>query len=128
MLIEKNLNDGILQVGIGQYGEDNDLLLAVLHSRYLVIYGVTTSHETTELIQVYRHELDRNSFNFTQGYFGKAHHEMICVQSVDGMLTIVNQDSIQLQVTLPDFYLPGPLIFAKHSDAFIVTNTSFEIE
>ena len=128
LLVEKNLNDGILQVSMGVYGEDNDVLLAVLHSRMLVIYAVETNKDATQLISVYKHELSRNSFNFTQGQFGKAHHDMICVQSVDGLLTLINRDSVQMEVTLPDFYLPGPLIYAKHSDSFIISNTNFEIE
>jgi Bardet-Biedl syndrome 9 protein len=128
LLIEQNLGDGILQVSLGVYGEDNDILLAVLHSRLLVIYAVETSDDTTQLIKVYQHELARNSFNFTQGSFGKAHNDMICVQSVDGMLTIVNKDTVQLEITLPDFYLPGPIVYAKHSDSFIISNTNFEIE
>lgn len=128
MLIEKNLGDGILQVQLGKYGEDNDLLLAVLHSRSLVVYAVETDKDTSQLTKVYKHELSRNSFNFTQGPFGKSNHDLICVQSVDGMLTIINQDSIQMEVVLPDFYLPGPLVYAKHSDAFIISNTNFEIE
>lgn len=128
LLIEKNLNDGILQVSIGKYGEENENLLAVLHSRTIAIYSVETNKDTTSLILVYRHELSRNSFNMTQGIFGKSHNELICVQSVDGLLTIINKDSIQLEITLPDFYLPGPFIYAKESDSFIVSNTNFEIE
>jgi Bardet-Biedl syndrome 9 protein len=103
-------------------------LLAVLHSKSLVIYAVETNHDTTQLATVFRHQLSRNSFNFTQGMFGKANHEMICVQSLDGLLTIINKDSVQMEITLPDFYLPGPLIYAKHSDAFVISNTNFEIE
>lgn len=128
LLIEKNLNDGILQVAIGKYGDENENLLAVLHSRTLNIYSVETNKDTTSLILVYRHELSRNSFNLTQGVFGKAHNELIWVQSVDGLLTIINKDSIQLEISLPDFYLPGPFIYAKESDSFIISNTNFEIE
>lgn len=50
------------------------------------------------------------------------------MQSVDGLITIISGDSVQLQVTLPDFYLPGPLIYARDSDSFIISNTNFEIE
>lgn len=110
------------------YGEDSELLLAVLHSRSLVIYAVETNKDTTVLIVVYKHELSRNSFNFTQGPFGKAHNDLICVQSVDGQLTFINKDTIQMEVTLPDFYLPGPFVYAKDSDSFVISNTNFEIE
>ena len=128
LLIEQNLNDGILQVSLGKFSDDSDLLLAVLHSRSLVIYAVESHGGTTQLASVFKHELSRNSFNFTQGMFGKARNELICIQSVDGQLTIVNKDTLQLEITLPDFYLPGPLIYAKHSDSLIITNTNFEIE
>jgi Bardet-Biedl syndrome 9 protein len=128
LLLEKNLNDGILQVSIGKYGEHNEILLAVLHSKMLVIYAVESDKDRTQIATVYKHELSRNSFNFTQGCFGKSHHDMIWVQSVDGLLTIINRDSIDLEVTLPDFFLPGPLIYAKDSDSFIISNTNFEIE
>lgn len=77
LLIEQNFNDGILQVSLGTYGDSNDLLLAVLHSRMLAVYYVETSNDTTQLILEYKHELARNSFNFTQGNFGKAPNEMI---------------------------------------------------
>lgn len=128
LLIEQNLNDGILQVSLGMYGEDSDILLAVLHSKILVVYAVETVEGTTQLMTVFKHQLSRNSFNFTQGKFGKARNELIWVQSVDGQFTILNKDTVQIEVTLPDFYLPGPVIYAKHSDSFIVSNTNFEIE
>ncbi len=129
LLIEKNLGDGILQVSLGMFGEGGELLLAVLHSRMLVIYAVETVEDTTHLSTVYKHELTRNSFNcFTQGFFGKARNELICVQSVDGQLTIINRDTVQIEIVLPDFYLPGPVIYAKQSDSFIVSNTNLEIE
>lgn len=128
LLVEKNLEEGILQVGLGVFGDTGDLLLAVLHSRMLVIYAVETVEDTTQLSTVYKHELHRNSFNFTQGMFGKARNELICVQSVDGQLTIINKDTVQIEIVLPDFYLPGPLIYAKQSDSFIVSNTNLEIE
>lgn len=77
LLIEKNLNDGILQVSLGMFGENSEILLAVLHSRMLVVYVVETNEDTTQLMSVYKHELSRNSFNFTQGMFGKARNELI---------------------------------------------------
>lgn len=33
-----------------------------------------------------------------------------------------------MEVTLPDFYLPGPILYAKHSDSLVISNTNFEIE
>ena len=77
LLLEKNLNDGILQVALGKYGDNNELLLAVLHARMLVIYAVETDRDSTQIATVYKHELSRNSFNFCQGQFGNSTNEQI---------------------------------------------------
>jgi len=31
-------------------------------------------------------------------------------------------------VQLPDFYLPGPVIYAEQSDSILISNTALEIE
>lgn len=33
-----------------------------------------------------------------------------------------------MTVELPDFFLPGPLIYSPQTDSIILSNTSFEIE
>ena len=128
LILEKYLEDGILQIQIGKFTTVNEFNLAVLHSRRLSIYTVEREAEhSSKLVLQYEHQMDRNSFNFISGKFGKKELG-ICVQSIDGQLSFFNQETPQMQIQLADFYLPGPFIYAEDQDSIVVSNTCYEIE
>lgn len=62
------------------------------------------------------------------GNFGKGEKTIICVQSVDGALFFFESDKLLFQIQLPDFLIPGPLIYASSSDCIVLANTNLELE
>ena len=113
---------------MGKFTGINEVNLAVLFLRKIAVYNFIRGDNECSLELQYEHHLNRNSFNFTSGKFGGADSEMLCVQSVDGQLSFFNQQQAQLEVQLPDFYLPGPVVYSEKTDSVIICNTSFEIE
>ncbi|KAG8342560.1 hypothetical protein TRVL_06608 [Trypanosoma vivax] len=69
--------------------------------------------------------LENSLYNFVCGKFGHAHHEMVCVQSMNGQLTIIDRSAIVLRVSLPSkhFLLPGCLAYCPQRD-YLLTNNS----
>lgn len=52
----------------------------------------------------------------------------LCVQSMDGQLTVYEHESLAFSRFLHNFLLPGPLCYADAMDSFITCNSSFEVE
>ena len=77
---------------------------------------------------LYEHQFDRNAYNFCSGKFGRNSKEVICVQSVDGALYFLGHDMLLFWIQLPDFLIPGPLLYAENIDSLIITNTNLELE
>jgi hypothetical protein len=44
------------------------------------------------------------------------------------MLSFFKQDQSEMKVELPDFFLPGPIIYSSVTDSIILSNSSLEIE
>jgi Bardet-Biedl syndrome 9 protein len=55
-------------------------------------------------------------------------HEYLCVQSMDGMLSVFEHESFSLSCFLPKVLLPGPFKYIQKSDSFITVNSSWELE
>ena len=55
-------------------------------------------------------------------------HEYICVQSMDGMLSVFEHESFSLSCFLPKVLIPGPFKYIQKSDSFITVNSSWELE
>jgi PTHB1 N-terminus len=62
------------------------------------------------------------------GNFGNGTKTIICVQSVDGALFFYEAETMIFQIQLPDFLLPGPMIYASSIDSLVITNSNLEIE
>ena len=64
---------------------------------------------------IYEHTLQRTAFSMCKGSFGglgsssphTERHEYICVQSMDGMLSVYEHESFSLSCFLPKVLLPG---------------------
>ena len=47
---------------------------------------------------------------------------------MDGALFFYEHEHQLFQIQLPDFLIPGPLLYASNIDSLIISNTNLEIE
>ncbi|KAK3251108.1 hypothetical protein CYMTET_39543 [Cymbomonas tetramitiformis] len=134
LMLEQNLESPILQVAAGTFTTNGGISLAVLHPRKLSVYTlvpVGTNQQQASYFQLqknYEHKLERTAANFVTGPFGGAANDYMCVQSMDGQLTVFEHETIAFSRFLHNFLLPGALCFNKKTDSFITANASFEVE
>ncbi|EKF33214.1 hypothetical protein MOQ_002925 [Trypanosoma cruzi marinkellei] len=146
-LIEKDFGAPILQVACRPLepvsGGQPKNLIVILFPKRLVLARLLRErdnekeNETTEnsLSALYRFttyyeaSLASTSYNFTCGNFGRASHEMVCVQSMDGQLTVVNHNTVVLQCFLPSsqFLLPGCFLYCSQRDYFLTNNSAMHL-
>ena len=55
-------------------------------------------------------------------------HEFLCVQSMDGMLSVYEYESFSLSCFLPKVLIPGPFKYVPKTDNFITVNSAWELE
>lgn len=145
-LLEKDLGEPILQLAcrpleLNSKGVAANLL-AVLFPKRLALFrvrcGKTRSGEkensgafnaSCSIHLCYKTSLEGHAYNFTCGAFGGAKHEMVCVQSMDGQLTIVDRNLVLLRFLLPEkeFLLPGCLTYCRNRDCFLTCNSSMKV-
>ncbi|XP_042330198.1 protein PTHB1 isoform X2 [Sceloporus undulatus] len=136
LLLEVQLREPILQVEVGKFVSGTELLhLAVLHCKKLCVYAVSGNLGNIEhgnqyqLKRMYEHTLQRTAFNMTYGPFGGTRgRDLICIQSVDGMLMLFEQESYSFGRFLPGFLLPGPLTYSSRTDSFITVSSCRQVE
>ncbi|XP_077895996.1 protein PTHB1 isoform X3 [Ictidomys tridecemlineatus] len=136
LLLEVHLRDPILQVEVGKFVSGTEMLhLAVLHSRKLCVYSVSGTLGNVEhgnqyqLKLMYEHNLQRTAFNMTYGSFGGVKgRDLICIQSMDGMLMVFEQESYAFGRFLPGSLLPGPLAYSSRTDSFITVSSCRQVE
>ncbi|XP_058533958.1 protein PTHB1 isoform X2 [Ochotona princeps] len=136
LLLEVHLRDPILQVEVGQFVSGTELLhLAVLHSRKLCVYSVSGTLGNVEhgnqyqIKLMYEHNLQRTACNMTYGSFGGVKgRDLICIQSMDGMLMVFEQESYAFGRFLPGSLLPGPLAYSSRTDSFITVSSCRQVE
>jgi Bardet-Biedl syndrome 9 protein len=124
LALEVQLDQAIIQLASGCFTENGPRdQIAVLHPRKFVVYTVEANAdgsgdqgEETKLTKLYEHLLPRTSANFTHGPFGgrgadNSRWDSVCIQSMDGTLTFVNQDQAGFECFIPGFLIPGPLCY-----------------
>lgn len=69
--------------------------------------------------------LEHTAYNFASGNFGRIEYNMVCVQSMDGLLTIADHNSILYRSFFPQnqFLLPGPLTYCAYRDTLLTCNS-----
>ncbi|XP_075777880.1 protein PTHB1 isoform X7 [Pelodiscus sinensis] len=78
---------------------------------------------------MYEHNLQRTACNMTYGPFGGVKgRDLICIQSMDGMLMLFEQESYAFGRFLPGFLLPGPLTYSSRTDSFITVSSCQQVE
>ncbi|XP_035464587.1 protein PTHB1 isoform X2 [Scophthalmus maximus] len=135
-LLEVQLQNAIIHVEVGKFVSCSELLhLAVLHPRKLSVYSVSGTAGNVEhgdqyqLKLVYEHNLKRTACNMTYGTFGGVTgHHSLCIQSMDGMLMFFEQDSYSFGRFLPEFLLPGPLVYNSRTDSFLTVSSARQLD
>ncbi|KAM6374290.1 protein PTHB1 isoform 4-T4 [Alca torda] len=136
LLLEVQLREPILQVEVGKFVSGTEgLHLAVLHCRKLCVYAVSGTLGNVEhgnqyqIKLMYEHNLQRTACNMTYGPFGGVKgRDLICIQSMDGMLMLFEQESYAFGRFLPGFLLPGPLAYSSRTDSFITVSSCRQVE
>ncbi|NXP12338.1 PTHB1 protein, partial [Thinocorus orbignyianus] len=136
LLLEVQLREPILQVEVGKFVSGTEgLHLAVLHCRKLCVYAVSGTLGNVEhgnqyqIKLMYEHNLQRTACNMTYGPFGGVKgRDLICIQSMDGMLMLFEQESYAFGRFLPGFLLPGPLTYSSRTDSFITVSSCRQVE
>ena len=146
-LLEKNLGSPILQVACGIFASrTEEVHIAVLHPRCLAVHrlvktpGSRRSEETSvvsgetdlasgvsyDLKLVYQHKLKHTAYNMCKGPFGRTsgQTDFICVQSLDGVITTFENDVVSFACYLPEFLLPGPIVYSKQLDAIFTASSA----
>lgn len=54
--------------------------------------------------------------------------DFICVQSMDGTLSVFEQESFSFTRFLPDSLLPGPLAYVTATDSFVTVSSARNLE
>ncbi|XP_075683057.1 protein PTHB1 isoform X2 [Rhinoderma darwinii] len=136
LLLEVQLRDSVLQVEVGKFVSGTELLhLAVLHLKKLCVYSVSGTLGNVEhgnqyqIKLMYEHNLQRTACNMTHGPFGGVKgRDLICIQSMDGMLMFFEQESYAFGRYLPGFLLPGPLRYSPKTDSFVTVSSCRQVE
>lgn len=141
LLLEQSLGEPILQVAVGRFSPSGsmDYALAVLLPRRLVVSKVEEANGATSLKQLYVHTFDRTAANLCYGPFGQqvgpqggrgyapVMQDELCVQSMDGCLHFFKQEVHAMDRFLPNFLLPGPLIYVPVLQSYITANSQMKI-
>ncbi|XP_042217578.1 protein PTHB1-like isoform X2 [Homarus americanus] len=133
VLLETTLIYPILQLAVGKFVSSNDLNhLCVLHPDRLVVYTISVASgqaghgDHSRLAVAYQHKLQRNAHSFMTGPFGGVKgKEYLAVQSLDGCITVFEQESYAFSSFLPGFLLPGPIAYVAKSDALVTVSSDW---
>ncbi|XP_065833993.1 protein PTHB1-like [Oscarella lobularis] len=136
LLIEAQLQEPILQVLAGKFVSGSAALhLAVLHPRKFAVYGVSGTSSSVDhgvhytLAMMYQHGMERTACNMTSGPFGEIKgKDFICVQSMDGFLYFFEQESFAFGRFLPNFLLPGPILYVSRTDSFVTCSSAKTVD
>lgn len=128
-LLEKNYKESILQIGLGSMiinSPDQQLVVLTKNKvQVLQLYSLRSVPNTKVCIE---HRLQCRCYNFCLGKIGDKNYDIVFVQSVDGLITIIEQDSIVNIVELPDMLMPGCIVYVDRKDNFVITTPSYEVQ
>ncbi|KAJ8320825.1 hypothetical protein KUTeg_002412 [Tegillarca granosa] len=136
VMLESSLPNPILQIEAGKFASGSDNLhLAILQPRKLSVFNVAATSGSVEhgthygLHLTYEHSLQRTAYNFCFGPFGGVKgKDFICVQSMDGTISIFEQESFSFSRFLPGALLPGPLKYVPRLDSFVTASSAWQVE
>ncbi|KAL1234132.1 Protein PTHB1 [Trichinella pseudospiralis] len=112
------------------------LQLCILHQKSVAVYSLQERLNKTflhgkdyHLEILYEYPLSHNAYNMISGSLnGHDDSNFICVQSLDGVLYIFEQEMNVFSHYLPDFLLPGPLCFSNEVNLFLTVSSTWEVQ
>ena len=121
LLLETQLAQPVLQVETGALLSQGGRQLAILHPSLLSVYqlsrrqGSGSQGDSYVLSLAYQHALLRSAYTMTRGPFGgiKGRH-YLAVLSLDGTISIFEQETHTFSRFLPGFLMPG--LYSYESD------------
>ena len=129
LLFEKCYENAILQIASGNFIiNSSDIQLAVLQCKRFLVLGLFNLRGTGTTKTFYEYKLARNGFNFCLGRIGERNYDLVFIQSIDGVISIYEQDHLINSVSLSEVIFPGPIDFLSRKDYFVVANTAYEVE
>ena len=91
--------------------------------------GSGSQGDSYVLSLAYQHSLARSAYSIIKGPFGGVKgKDYLAVLSLDGTLSIFEQEAHTFSRFLPGFLIPGPVAYVERSDSFIVSNSAFGVE
>lgn len=152
IIYEQKFDEPILQIMCGNFGvitsDVSERLLAILFPHRLLLARFERQGEEVKLsrmeesreggepeevaVSIYKLNthfslsLSSSSYNMTAGQFGNSNHDLVCVQSLDGRLTLLDNTKVLLAGSIPadQFLIPGCLAYCSEGDQLITNNSS----
>ncbi|KAL1229641.1 Protein PTHB1 [Trichinella spiralis] len=137
LLLVKELKYPILQTLCGKFKTNtNKLQLCILHQKSVAVYSMQERFSKTflhgkdyHLEILYEYPLSHNAYNMISGSLNDHDDSnFICVQSLDGVLYIFEQEMNAFSHYLPDFLLPGPLCFSNEVNLFLTVSSTWDVQ
>ena len=76
-----------------------------------------------------KHNLSHIASDMITGPFGRSSGRgLVMVQSMDGMVTIMDQSDCLFTTTLPGFCLPGPMGYNPRTDTMVTVSSARQLE
>lgn len=123
---EISLNAPILQIEYGNFLKPNLNTLAVLFPNRLVLYSIKPAETTIVVNEAQSFALQDSSYNFISCYMeGETKPKQILVQSINGYLTIINNNTTSYKI--PRFFLPAPFCYIPILESFIFASSDYSI-
>ena len=103
--------------------------LAVLHPRVLIIYSLVLNDNQLSLVLVKKHTLTHTSHSMIIGPFGGiSNYDLVCVQSMDGQLYVLDHNGFVFSCIIPGFLLPGPIAYIPRTDTILTVGSGRRVE
>jgi len=129
LLFEKFYESPILQIDSGNFVVNSgDRQLVILQSKKLLVVKFSNLKGITITKTCFEHRLSRNGYNLCLGKITGKNYHTIFVQSIDGVISIYEQESLVNSILISEIYLPGSISFLSKRDSLLLSNTSYEVE
>ena len=150
LVLEQNLQQPILQMKIGAFTnvQAQKDAIALLHPKSLAVYSLKKTTEKQlqisddeiqgsqiastgyyTLVLAYKVQFETPCCNMTAGRFGGSMNaEGICIQSMDGVVSLIEMERVSREKQLTNFLLPGPLHYCNTTDSFYTLNAQLAID
>lgn len=128
ILAELSLKRPILQLCVGHFlpATFDEPILAALVNNALLYFRITQTAESFVCEQVFEHRVPGPpAFNMCQGHFGRSTVKHICIQSLQGHVTLFEAENRVLQHQIPDILHPGPIGYSAITESILVASGGY---